>query len=81
MENKDGNCFDCGRIFRDSYSPKGYHPQVQEICLKMYLNGLGFRAIERITGIAHTTVMNWVRESGEELSEDEPGEPEFAPVG
>jgi insertion element IS1 protein InsB len=44
-------CKDCGRIFRDSYSTKGYHPQVKEICLTMYLNGLGFRNIERVTGI------------------------------
>ena len=44
----------------------------------MYLNGMGFRGIERITGIHHTTIMNWVRESGEELPEDESEEPELA---
>lgn len=71
-------CKECGRIFRDSYSTKGYHPQVKEICLNMYLNGMGFRAIERVTGIHHTTIINWVKESGEELPEDELGEPEFA---
>lgn len=36
---------------------------------------------ERITGIAHTTVMNWVRESGEELSEDEPENQSLLPHG
>ena len=66
-------CKDCGRIFRDSYTAKGYHPEVKQICLTMYLNGMGFRAIERVTGIAHTTIMNWVKESGE----DEPGEPKL----
>jgi insertion element IS1 protein InsB len=71
-------CKDCGRIFRDSYSTKGYHPQVKRICLNMYLNGMGFRAIERVTGINHTTIINWVKESGEELPEDESGEPELA---
>ena len=69
---------DCGRIFRDSHSTKGYHPQVKQICLTMYLNGMGFRAIERVTGIHHTTIMNWVSESGQELLEDELGEPELA---
>ena len=44
----------------------------------MYLNGMGFRAIERVTGIHHTTIINWVKESGEELPEDESGEPELA---
>ena len=71
-------CKDCGRIFRDSYSTKGYHPQIKQFCLTMYLNGMGFRAIERVTGIAHTTIMNWVKESGQELPEDESEEPEFA---
>jgi len=31
-------CKDCGRLFRDSYEAKGYHPQVKKICLEMYLN-------------------------------------------
>lgn len=44
-------CKDCDRIFRDSYSSKGYHSQVKQICLNMYLNGMGFRVIERVTGI------------------------------
>ena len=30
----------------------------------MYLNGMGLRGIERVTGIHHTTVMGWVRHSG-----------------
>ena len=71
-------CKDCRRIFRDSYSSKGYHLRVKEICLNMYLNGMGFRGIERVTGIHHTTIMNWVKESGEELPEDELEEPELA---
>ncbi|MEY2831385.1 MAG: hypothetical protein RLZZ574_643 [Cyanobacteriota bacterium] len=50
-------CKDCGRIFRDSYSTKGYHPQIKQFCLTMYLNGMGFRAIERVTGIHHTTII------------------------
>ncbi len=44
----------------------------------MYLNGMGFRGIERVTGIHHTTIINWVKESGEELPKDESGEPELA---
>ena len=33
----------------------------------MYVNGMGFRGIERVTGIHHTTVINWVRQAGESL--------------
>ena len=29
----------------------------------MYLNGLGFRAIERVTGVSHNTVIRWVKKS------------------
>ena len=37
----------------------------------MYLNAMGFPAIERVTGIHHTTIMNWVKESAQELPEDD----------
>jgi transposase-like protein len=30
----------------------------------MYVNGQGFRAIERITGVNHNTVINWVKQVG-----------------
>ena len=33
----------------------------------MYLNGMGFRAIERIVGVQHTTVIDWVRQKGKKL--------------
>ena len=32
---------------------------------------MGFPGIERVTGIDRTTIMNWVKESGEELVTDE----------
>lgn len=36
--------------------------------LQLYLEGLGFRAIERMMGISHVTVMNWVKKYGKDLS-------------
>ena len=33
----------------------------------MYVNGMGFRAIERIKGVHHTSIMNWVKQVGELL--------------
>ncbi len=36
-------------------------------CLRMYVNGLGFRAIERVKGVHHTTVITWVKQVGEVL--------------
>ena len=40
---------------------------VKRLCLKMYLNGMGLRAIERVTQIHHTTVMHWIREAASTL--------------
>ena len=33
----------------------------------MYVNGMGFRGIERVTGVHHTTVLYWVKQVGEHL--------------
>ena len=57
-------CKSCGRQFVESYDPKGYSDDVKQLCLKMYLNGMGFRGIERVTGINHNTIINWVKQTG-----------------
>lgn len=41
--------------------------EMKRECLKMYVNGLGFRAIERVKNVHHTTIMNWVKQVGELL--------------
>ena len=33
----------------------------------MYVNGMGFRAIERAKNVHHTTIINWVKEAGKLL--------------
>ena len=33
----------------------------------MYVNGMGFRGIERVKGVHHTTVITWVKQGGELL--------------
>ena len=35
-----------------------YSREVKQLCLKMYVNGMGFRAIERVIGINHNTIIN-----------------------
>ena len=60
-------CKSCGRQFITNYSPKGYPTSTREHCLKMYVNGAGFRAIERITGINHNTIIRWVKKVALEL--------------
>jgi len=61
-------CVGCHRQFIDVYTgPKGYSDETKAQCLKMYVNGMGFRGIERVTGVHHTTVITWVRQVGEQL--------------
>ena len=36
----------------------------------MYVNGMGFRAIERIKGVHHTSIINWVKQVGGLLQND-----------
>lgn len=60
-------CRQCGRQFLESRQPPGYSDDVKQLCIKMYVNGMGFRAIERVTGISHNSVINWVKELGQQL--------------
>jgi len=46
----------CSRQFIVQYAPpKGYSDEFKRECLKMYANGIGFRAMERVKGVHHTT--------------------------
>ncbi len=61
-------CVDCSRQFIEHYeTTKGYSDEVKRECLKMYVNGMGFRGIERVKGVHHTTVITWVKQVGELL--------------
>ena len=61
-------CVDCQRQFLDSYqTQKGYSDELKRECLTMYVNGMGLRAIGRVKGIHHVTIMNWIRSVGELL--------------
>ncbi len=57
-------CVGCGRQFLESYQPKGYSDDVKRLCLRMYVNGMGIRGISRVTGIAHSSIINWIRQTG-----------------
>ena len=57
-------CHHCGRQFVESPVNQSYPPEVKQLCLKMYLNGMGLRGIERVTEIHHTTIIHWIREAG-----------------
>ena len=72
-------CHDCGRQYVESPIDRSYPPEVKKLCLKMYLNGMGLRGIERVTDIHHTTVMHSIKEAGLNLP-DAPEESEIPEI-
>lgn len=61
-------CKACRRQFIETYDPPpGYSDEFKRECLKLYVNGMGFRVIERVKGVHHTTVIPWVKQIGELL--------------
>ena len=64
-------CKTCGCNYTQSKSRKIPLPTKIE-ALKLYLEGVGFRAIERLTGVCHTTVMRWVKRLADEIEKMRP---------
>lgn len=61
-------CVNCARQFITDYeSNKGYSEEIKRECLLMYVNGMGLRAIERVKGVHHTTIITWVKQVGKLL--------------
>lgn len=57
-------CLSCRRQFIDIYSqPKGYPAEIKQECIDLYLSGFGFRTVSRMTGISHSTIFSWVKQS------------------
>lgn len=73
MVNAHHICVICGRQFIDSYEQQGYSEEIRSECLEMYVNGSGFRAIERVKKVHHTTIINWVKKAGKSL----PNSPDY----
>ena len=72
-------CAACRRQFIDDYQLyQGYSDEVRRECLLMYVNGMGFRGIERVKGVHHTTVITWVKAVGNLLPDAY--EPEITPT-
>jgi transposase-like protein/AcrR family transcriptional regulator len=59
-------CKDCHKQFPDTYTPQGYSKEVKQHCLALYKQGMGFREIERTTGISHNTIIHWAKTEGNE---------------
>ena len=49
-------------------------------CIRLYLEGVGFRGISRLTGVTHTTVMRWVKKLGDDIEKFREDTGEIEPV-
>ena len=59
-------CKKCGCNFTRS-TRHGYGLEKKLEALKMYREGLGFRAIGRLLGVSNVTVLKWMRRFGEQI--------------
>jgi transposase-like protein len=67
-------CKDCNYFFIE-VDRRSYPKEMKIRAIQLYLEGLGFRAIERLLGISDTTVLLWVKELGKTIQELEPFHP------
>jgi transposase-like protein len=51
-------CKHCGRPFLSITAPDSISTPAKQLCLTMYLKGMGLRGMERVTEIHHTTVIH-----------------------
>ncbi len=63
------NCKDCNYFFTVNKLGKRLDNYYVVKALQLYLQGLGYREIERILGISHVTVMKWVKQYFNEVPE------------
>ena len=59
-------CKDCSFNYT-SLLPSGKPQELKRKALQLYLEGLGFRAIGRIIGVSQVSIMNWIKNFGENL--------------
>jgi transposase-like protein len=60
-ERQRYKCKKCGYSFTVLKNGKHIDPYYVIKALQLYIEGVSFREIERILGISHVSVMNWVK--------------------
>jgi transposase-like protein len=58
----------------------GYGPEVRTHALRLYLEGNGFRRIERLLGVNHQSVANWVAAAAAQVPTSPPQPAESAVI-
>lgn len=55
--------------YRYTVAEIGKPKALKKLALQLYLEGLGFRSIERILEVSNVSVLNWVKELGKKIEE------------
>lgn len=58
------NCKSCSYYFTVDKIGKSIDSYYVTKALQLYLEGLSYREIERLLGVSHVSVMNWVKQHG-----------------
>ena len=48
--------------YRYTLEQIGKPDSIKRLAIEMYLEGLGFRSIERILGVSNVSILNWLKE-------------------
>lgn len=54
-------CQGCAVYFTPQPKPHGYDQGLREQAVKLYLEGMSYRAVARVLGIHNQSVINWVK--------------------
>lgn len=68
-ERQRFKCKGCGYNFTVDKLGKGISSYYVIKALQLYIEGVGFREIERLLGVSHVSVMNWVKKYGVKVPE------------
>ena len=72
-------CKSCGCNY--TQSSKYRIPRETRVeCIKLYMEGLGFRSIARVTGVSHVIIQHWVKELGDKIEALRPNTGEITHV-
>lgn len=53
-------CTACARCFTPAPKEHGHSAETRQRAVQLYLEGMSYRAIGRLLGVVHQTVVNWV---------------------
>lgn len=76
--NQRYRCKDCGDTFGE-VDHRAVDPTLKEAALRAYADGVGQRQTERLVGVSHNSIMNWVKAeiAGKALEKIDPSTIEY----